>query len=532
MHAMIRPAAGRAGLDVNTEHPFQALRPTQVVAGLLGSGTAKQRIPALSFAIVDEVDSILVDEARTPLILSGSVETEIDRENCLRALETAALLRLGQDYRVSSSTRQASLTTAGRHRLDAAFENVSGRWASTLFRDEMIVLAIAAGSLIERDRDYVVRDGKVEIVDEFTGRTMPDRSWRRGLHQLVETKEGLELSEPRTTLGYITYQSLFRRYDRLAGMSGTVAESVGELWQVFGTPTARIPTHREVHRSIRPTRSFRRRGAKMTAVAERAVELSRRGAPVLVGTRTVAASEEVAALLANRKVPFALLNAVQDADEAAIVARAGEPGCITIATNMAGRGTDIVLTTASRESGGLHVLMTERHEATRIDRQLAGRCARQGDPGVFQAFLSLEDDLLAPRRLPRWLGIAWRLARVFPRLTPWIARRAQHRHPDRHRCPAGPGSELKQHCATTGQRVTVSRMRCKRCFRRRWRLATMTGTAREVAHRLSCWGRPSLIDALSHGLRRALRTAEQGRARIRHRLGRLVDHPAWSGAPA
>ena len=165
----------------------------------------------------------------------------------------------------------------------------------------------------------------------------------------------------------------------------------------------------------------------MQAVAERSVELSRRGAPVLVGTRTVAASEEIAALLEDRRVPFALLNAVQDADEAAIVARAGEPGRITIATNMAGRGTDIVLGAGSREAGGLHVLMTERHEAARIDRQLAGRCARQGDPGIFQAFLSLEDDLLAPGRLPGWLRVARRLACVFPPLTPWIARRAQRR---------------------------------------------------------------------------------------------------------
>jgi preprotein translocase subunit SecA len=165
----------------------------------------------------------------------------------------------------------------------------------------------------------------------------------------------------------------------------------------------------------------------MHAVAERTVELSRSGAPVLVGTRTVAASEELAALLADRKVPFALLNAVQDADEAAIVARAGEPGRITIATNMAGRGTDIVLDAGSRETGGLHVLMTERHEAARIDRQLAGRCARQGDPGVFQAFLSLEDDLLVPGRLPGWLRVARRLAWVFPPLTPWISHRAQRR---------------------------------------------------------------------------------------------------------
>ena len=435
-----RPARYRAAVVYvsNKELGFDVLRDrvaesagqtmTPAVAALLGRDAGpSSRVPSLDFAIVDEVDSVLVDEARTPLILSGEAESEFDQATCDLALTVAQELRKGHDYQLFAAGRQVRLSNAGQRRLDSRFATASDRWASPLYREELVTQALAARWLFRRGRDYLVRDGKVEIVDEYTGRAMPDRAWRMGLHQLIEAKEGLELTNPRLTLGHITYQSLFRRYRRLSGMSGTVAEVAGELWQVFAVTTLPIPTHRACRRELLANRVFVTTARKMAAVVQRIIELHRQGVPVLVGTRSVAASQDLAALLQRRGLDFALLNAAQDADEAAIIARAGEPGRITLATNMAGRGTDIRIAPAALSAGGLHVLMTERHEAARIDRQLAGRCARQGDPGVFQAFLSLEDDLLDPQRLSAWLRITRRIAFVLPALRAWLVGRAQGR---------------------------------------------------------------------------------------------------------
>ena len=256
--------------------------------------------------------------------------------------------------------------------------------------------------LYRLDEQYIVRDGKVMVVDEFTGRVMPDRSWGQGLHQMIEHKEGLELSDPRATLKSISYQRFFKHYLLLAGMTGTAAEIRAELGRVYNLPVVRIPTHRKSRRIHAPDSVHRTMADKWAAVRERCRALHARGVPVLIGTRSVAASEEVARVLAEAALPAVVLNAKQDADEAALVGRAGEIGSIMIATNMAGRGTDIPLSDAAREAGGLHVILTERHESARIDRQLEGRSGRQGDPGHAEAILSLEDAVLDSVRNSLW----------------------------------------------------------------------------------------------------------------------------------
>ena len=237
-----------------------------------------------------------------------------------------------------------------------------------------------------------MRDGKVEIIDQPTGRVAPDRSWERGLHQLIEVKEGCDLTPENETLARISYQQFFRRYLRLAGMTGTAREVARELWSVYRLNTVVVPTRKPVRRDARGTRVFTAEGPKWKAVVESVEAVHRRGRPVLVGTCSVAASEHLSELLEARGLPHQVLNARQDAQEAQIVAEAGQPGRITVATNMAGRGTDIRLDSGVAESGGLHVIATQRNEARRIDRQLFGRCGRQGDPGSFEAILSLDND--------------------------------------------------------------------------------------------------------------------------------------------
>lgn len=244
----------------------------------------------------------------------------------------------------------------------------------------------------------MVRDGKVQIIDEFTGRVMEDRSWEQGLHQLIELKEGCEISLRRETLAKISYQRFFRRYLHLSGMTGTAKEVAGELWSVYQLSTLKMSTHKPVIRRKLTDRVFADNEKKWQAVVVLIRELYRRGQPVLVGTRSVAASEHLAELVKQEGLPCQILNARQDMKEAEIIGQAGAIGSITIATNMAGRGTDIMLGDGVCELGGLYVIATERHEAARIDRQLTGRCGRQGDPGCYQALLSLDDLLLEDNR--------------------------------------------------------------------------------------------------------------------------------------
>ncbi|MGH8739115.1 MAG: prepilin peptidase, partial [Burkholderiales bacterium] len=272
---------------------------------------------------------------------------------------------------------------------------LSGVWRGPRRREQLVRQALSALHIFQRDKHYLVRDGKVVIIDENTGRLMPDRSWEQGLHQLIEIKEDCEVTGQRETLARISYQRFFRRYVHLAGMTGTASEVASELWAVYRLRVSKIPTHKPVRRTRYADRIYGRTGVKWRAVVESVARQHAAGRPVLIGTRSVAASEALAQALEAAQIPFRLLNARQDREEAEIVARAGESGCVTVATNMAGRGTDIKLAPGIAAAGGLHVITTELNDSARIDRQLFGRCGRQGDPGSCEAILAIEEDLVA-----------------------------------------------------------------------------------------------------------------------------------------
>jgi preprotein translocase subunit SecA len=360
----------------------------------------------LHFAIVDEADSVFIDEARTPLILSAPGEAEQLRTRCEQALGLAATLVEGEHYVHNAFQRSVSLREAGRAHITAQAQHLLQAppgetiapalidvWGSVRAREELITQALNALHVYELDVHYVVFDGKVQIVDESTGRIMPDRSWERGLHQLIETKEGCELTTPRDTLARLTYQRLFRRYLRLSGMSGTAMEAAGEIQSVYRLPVARIPLHQPSRRVYLPMTMCGTQDEKWQRVAEVAARLQAQGRPVLIGTRSVGASERCSQVLGERGIAHALLNAKQDRAEAEVVAAAGQAGRVTVATNMAGRGTDIRPDDAVASLGGLHVILTEFHESSRVDRQLFGRCARQGDPGSCEAIVALDDEI-------------------------------------------------------------------------------------------------------------------------------------------
>jgi preprotein translocase subunit SecA len=348
----------------------------------------------LHFAIVDEADSVLIDEARTPLILSGVPgEAESDPGLYEAALDFARRLLPDEDFRVSESRKAIQLTARGEGRIADFTVGLQGLWAIRRAREELVQQALSALHFFRRDVQYIVADGKVQIVDEYTGRVMPDRSWEHGLHQLIEAKERCAITERRHTLARITYQRFFRRYLHLCGMTGTAIETAGELRAVYGLRVVRIPTNRPLRRTNLGSRVFCTGELKWKAVVDSVNVAVRNGRAVLIGTRSVDASEHVDELLLKAGLRPVILNARQDRQEAEIVAGAGQPGRITIATNMAGRGTDIQLHPAVREAGGLHVILTEYHESRRIDRQLFGRAGRQGDPGSYESIVALDDEL-------------------------------------------------------------------------------------------------------------------------------------------
>jgi len=402
------------------------------------SGEGRMRRPllrGLSFAIVDEADSVLIDEARTPLIISAPSESSDEERFAREGIGIARQLVKGEDFTVNASERRVVLTEAGHRRVDRLSAGLGGVWTGLMRREEMATQAVTALHLFVRDEHYLVRDGKIQIIDEYTGRVMADRSWERGIHQLIEAKEGVEVTAQKEPLARISYQRFFRRYVHLSGMTGTAREVARELGAVYGLPVVRIPTNRPGRRIVLPPRVYATESEKWQAIARRVGEVHRSGRPVLLGTRSVAASERASALLAAMGLAHRVLNAKQDQEEAAIVASAGERGRITIATNMAGRGTDIKLAADVAEIGGLHVILSERHDSERIDRQLAGRCARQGDPGYFEPMLSMEDPMmsivgertraalanvvarLAPTRATRLGALAIRLAQRYAERT-------------------------------------------------------------------------------------------------------------------
>ena len=384
-----RKAAYQADITygTNNEFGFDYLRDNMVV----DKDQMVQR--ELNYCIVDEVDSILIDEARTPLIISGPGEKSADLYKVIARI--VANMKEGEDYTVDEKQKQVAPTEAGIAKAEKAL-GVSNLYDTEHGVDfsHHIMCAIKAKTLMIRDRDYVVKDGEIIIVDEFTGRLMYGRRYSEGLHQAIEAKEGVVVQRESQTLATITFQNYFRMYKKLAGMTGTAKTEEQEFQKIYGLDVVVVPTNKPMIRTDYPDVIYKTRAAKYRAVVKEIVELHKAGRPVLVGTTSITQSEDLSALLKKQGIPHNVLNAKYHEKEAMIVADAGQPGQVTIATNMAGRGTDIVLGEGVAEKGGLHILGTERHESRRIDNQLRGRCARQGDPGSSRFYLSLEDDLM------------------------------------------------------------------------------------------------------------------------------------------
>ena len=386
----------------NNEFGFDYLRDNMVTykANMVQRGHA--------YAIVDEVDSILIDEARTPLIISGrgedssSLYTQVDR--FVRTLRKSVVVELEDkvstdeqtdgDYVVDEKHKTCTLTASGIKKAEAYFKVENLAAAENMTLAHHIDQAIKAYGVMQRDIDYVVKDGQVIIVDEFTGRLMIGRRYNEGLHQAIEAKEGVKIAAESKTLATITFQNYFRMYKKLSGMTGTAKTEATEFTEIYGLNIVTVPTNRPRQRIDYPDAIYKTVNGKYNAVIQQVLECHQKGQPVLVGTVSVEKSETLAKMLQKYTRDFNVLNAKNHEREAEIVAQAGKKGAITIATNMAGRGTDITLGEGVAELGGLHIIGTERHESRRIDNQLRGRCARQGDPGSTRFYLSLEDDLM------------------------------------------------------------------------------------------------------------------------------------------
>jgi preprotein translocase subunit SecA len=370
----------------NNEFGFDYLRDNMVAhrEGLV------QRDP--NYAIVDEVDSILIDEARTPLIISGEADKPTDLY--FNVAKVIPRLKKEEDYHVNEKDRVVNLTEEGIARVekmlgvDNLYEDIHTEMAHHVNQ------ALKAHALFKRDRDYVVKDGEVIIVDEFTGRLMFGRRYSEGLHQAIEAKEGVKIERESQTLATITFQNYFRMYKKLSGMTGTAETEEPEFRKIYKLPVVVIPTNRPMAREDMPDVVYRSEKGKFHAVVEEIMERNKTGQPVLVGTISIERSEVLNQMLDRRGIPHQVLNAKFHEKEAEIVSQAGQRGMVTIATNMAGRGTDIVLGEGVKELGGLHIIGTERHESRRIDNQLRGRAGRQGDPGSTRFYISLEDDLM------------------------------------------------------------------------------------------------------------------------------------------
>lgn len=377
----------------------------------------------LCFGIVDEADSVLVDEARVPLIIAGAGGEVVEHALYETAIEVARQLTRGQHFLLHTPAQgQIRLTASGERWVAERTQRLGGLWSGPRRRHALMQQALTALHVFHRDVHYLVRDQKVMIIDEYTGRVMEDRSWEQGLHQMIEVKEGCPLTPLQQSLARLTVQRFFRRYLWLSGMTGTAQEVASELWNVYQLATVPVPTHRPVQRVCEGERVFATAAEKWEAVVDRIGSVHGEGRPVLVGTRSVQASERLSAHLRDAKLPHVVLNALQNKEEATIVAAAGLRGRITVATNMAGRGTDIKIPREVAAAGGLHVMATERHDAARIDRQLYGRASRQGEPGSFETLVSLEDDLLVSQRGRLWYWVARWLVRPGRPRSGWLAR--------------------------------------------------------------------------------------------------------------
>src|SRR3954470_21176143 len=347
------------------------------------------------FAIVDEADSILIDEARTPLIIGANNQpTQEEAAAYSGADQLAATLVRIKDFKYDPAERKAELNAAGRRKVQAVAGHSSFVTLTVDGLYEYVERALRAQIAYLKDRDYVVVNGEIVIVDEFTGRMMPGRQWQDGLHQAIQAKEKLVVTLETITAARVTVQDFFLRYKKLAGMTGTASSDAAELRRIYKVGVFKVPTNRKGRRVWIPDRVFSTEAEKFQAVADQIVEWHSSQVPVLVGTRSIEKSEKLSALLTAANIEHQVLNAKNHEIEAQIVSQAGQPGQVMVATNMAGRGTDIKLGPGVAELGGLHVIGTERHESRRIDRQLAGRCARQGDPGYCQFFVSVEDEII------------------------------------------------------------------------------------------------------------------------------------------
>lgn len=387
------------------------------------SGRGVQR--GLEWAIVDEADAVMIDEGTTPLIISGEAPDAGRRRAHQEAARHARDFELGVDYRVDERYREVRLTPAGQERVRLLADASSGLWKGRRRAEELISQSLSAAELYLAGRDYVIQDERIVIVDLFNGRLMPDRSWGDGLHQAIEAKEGLELSPPKETLARISFQRFFRHYRHLTGMTGTGWEERHEFWRTYRCPIVRIPTHRPPQRKSLGIRIVSDRQTRRAEVVADTLQKQAVGRPVLIGTRSVQESEALSATLEQAGIEHRVLNAVRHEEEAAVVASAGVRGAVTLATNMAGRGTDIALAEGVENLGGLHVIVCGMNDARRVDRQLVGRAARQGQPGSAITICSLEDSLLT-QHLPAALRFS--LGRLFPRtLLQMAQRRAQNR---------------------------------------------------------------------------------------------------------
>jgi preprotein translocase subunit SecA len=359
------------------------------------SAASQILVPGLFYAIVDEADAVLIDEAVTPLIIAQPRQVDPSSTMYNRARAIAMQLEYPEHYDVELAKRRCELTASGREKVTQLLtEEDHGIWKAIRRREELVESALTAEHCYILKVQYQIVEDKIVIVDEYTGRFMNDRQWQHGLHQAVEAKHNLSVTADRDTLASLSFQRFFKLYPHLCGMTGTAADASSELEETYGLPVRIIPTHRPIQRKLHKTQIYANEALKWSAVVNRIQELHLEGRPILVGTRSIEASETLSERLSAVALRHQVLNAIHHKEEADIVSKAGQPGAITVATNMAGRGTDIKLGPGVKEIGGLAVILTERHTSRRVDRQLFGRAGRQGDPGSAQVIISLEDDLL------------------------------------------------------------------------------------------------------------------------------------------
>ncbi len=391
----------------------------------------------LCFAIVDEADNVLIDEANTPLIITRKLPDEESPDTYSDALYLASALKEDKHFRVNLKARLIELTVAGEDSLEDQVIGLPKLWRNKRKREGMVRQALSATRFYRRDRDYLVDEEKVQIIDQSTGRIMADRAWEQGLHQMIEAKEGCVISERREPQARISYQRFFSRYLLLGGASGTIGEVAGELGRVYGLDVFRVAPNQPCKRIMLGERIFHDETEKKKALLDRVREMHRNGRPVLLGTCSVEESEQVGEWLQVLDLPYRVLNARQDREEAEIIACAGQSGAITVATNMAGRGTDIALGEGVSELGGLHVIALGLNDSYRIDRQLYGRSARQGDCGSAEAILSLDDAVLTvylgPARL-KMLSMLTAPGKPLPRALSRLLLRARQRKLEREQC--------------------------------------------------------------------------------------------------